>query len=61
MKDSLVLLDEKDLKLVSIHHLIKDDSACEDFNTAAKLMPPLRSKEDVLALREALKEGKISF
>ncbi|EDP5779748.1 metal-dependent hydrolase [Campylobacter jejuni] len=61
LKDSLVLLDEKDLKLVSIHHLIKDDSACEDFNTAAKLMPPLRSKEDVLALREALKEGKISF
>ncbi|EPP1709111.1 metal-dependent hydrolase [Campylobacter coli] len=61
LKDSLVLLDEKDLKLVSIHHLIKDDSACEDFNTAAKLMPPLRSKEDVLALREALKEGKIDF
>ncbi|HDZ5094665.1 TPA: metal-dependent hydrolase [Campylobacter jejuni] len=61
LKDSLMLLDDKDLKLVSIHHLIKDDTACEDFNTAAKLMPPLRSKEDVLALKQALKEEKISF
>ncbi|MBM0636679.1 metal-dependent hydrolase [Campylobacter sp. VicNov18] len=61
LQDSLDLLHEKDLKLVSIHHLIKNDMACEGFNTAAKLMPPLRSKEDSYALKKALKDGKIHF
>lgn len=57
---SLDLL-ENALTQVSIHHLIKDDSECMGFNTAAKLMPPLRSDEDVEALKSALKKGKISF
>ncbi|RQD69326.1 metal-dependent hydrolase [Campylobacter hepaticus] len=61
LQDSLELLHDTDLKLVSIHHLIKNDTACQNFNTAAKLMPPLRSKEDALALKNALKEGKINF
>lgn len=61
LQDSLDLLHEKDLKLVSIHHLIKNDTACEDFNTAAKLIPPLRSQEDSCALKKALKDGKIHF
>jgi len=60
LKSSLNLLD-KELKLVSIHHLIKDDSACKGFNSAAKLMPPLRSKQDVLFLKNALKKNKINF
>lgn len=58
---SLELLEKEDLKLVSIHNLIKDESACENFNTYAKLLPPLRTKDDVRFLRQALKEGKISF
>jgi len=44
---------------VSIHHLINSDEACEDFNTLAKLNPPLASHEDMLALQEALKKGDI--
>jgi len=44
---------------VSIHHLINCDEACEDFNTLAKLNPPLSSKEDMLLLQKALKDGDI--
>ncbi|MBZ7963660.1 metal-dependent hydrolase [Campylobacter sp. 2457A] len=61
LKRSIEILDKDDLKLVSIHHLIKDDSACENFNTAAKLNPPLRSTQDKESLRTFLKEGKIQF
>lgn len=44
---------------VSIHHLINCDEACEDFNTLAKLNPPLSSREDMLLLQDALKAGEI--
>ncbi len=61
LKRSIELLEDENLKLISIHHLIKDDSACTEFNTAAKLNPPLRSKEDKESLKQALKQGKIDF
>ncbi|EAI7224217.1 TPA: metal-dependent hydrolase [Campylobacter coli] len=61
LKRSIELLEGENLKLISIHHLIKDDSACAGFNTAAKLNPPLRSKEDKESLKQALKQGKIDF
>ncbi|QOY51026.1 dihydroorotase [Candidatus Sulfurimonas baltica] len=44
---------------VSIHHLIKSDEACENFNTTAKLDPPLACKSDVKLLQEALKNNQI--
>ena len=44
---------------VSIHHLIKNDLCCDDFNTAAKIMPPLREEEERKKLIEALKDDKI--
>ncbi len=44
---------------VSLHHLMECDEACEDFNTTAKLNPPLVQKEAMMGLQEALKEGKI--
>jgi dihydroorotase len=44
---------------VSIHHLLQCDAACNDFNTTAKLNPPLASKTDMLALQDALKRGEI--
>ncbi|ELS3708784.1 amidohydrolase family protein [Campylobacter upsaliensis] len=47
--------------LISIHHLIKNENACENFNTAAKIKPPLRSEEDRAFLQNALKKGKIRF
>jgi len=46
---------------VSIHHLTECDEACEDFNTLAKLDPPLASKDDMLALQKALKKGDIDL
>ncbi|NDJ26481.1 metal-dependent hydrolase [Campylobacter sp. MIT 19-121] len=61
LASSLHLLDAKDKTQVSIHHLLKSDEACKGFNSFAKLMPPLRSKENACALKQALKAGKISF
>lgn len=46
---------------VSIHHLAKNDSSCDGFNTYAKLMPPLREEEERQALVNALKEGKVDI
>jgi dihydroorotase len=46
---------------VSIHHLCLDESNCDDFNTYAKLNPPLRTLEDTKALQERLKDGKIDI
>jgi dihydroorotase len=44
---------------VSLHHLLHCDEACNDFNTTAKLNPPLAQREAMLALQDALKDGKI--
>jgi len=44
---------------VSIHHLIKTDESCKNFNTYAKINPPLRGKTQQSALLNALKEDKI--
>lgn len=44
---------------VSIHHLILSEDACEDYNTSAKIMPPLQSKATKDTLINALKSGKI--
>jgi dihydroorotase len=44
---------------VSIHHLINSDEACENFNTTAKLDPPLASSSDMILLQEALKTNQI--
>lgn len=46
---------------VSIHHLVKSDMACENFNTTAKLNPPLASSSDMLLLQEALKNNQIDI
>jgi len=46
---------------VSIHHLTLCDEACEGFNTMAKLDPPLASREDMLLLQKALKNGDIDI
>jgi dihydroorotase len=44
---------------VSIHHLAKNDTSCDGFNTYAKLMPPLREEDERKALVGALKEGMV--
>ena len=44
---------------VSIHHLLKSDQECIDFNTTAKLDPPLATHSDMLTLQDALKNSQI--
>ncbi|MDA7817502.1 amidohydrolase family protein [Sulfurimonas sp.] len=46
---------------VSIHHLLNSDEACENFNTTAKLDPPLASSSDLKLLQDALKNGEIDI
>src|SRR5438477_4485423 len=41
------------------HHLVLSDVACEEYDTHAKMNPPLREAMDVEALQGALKEGVI--
>lgn len=43
----------------SIHHLILDESLCQNYNTAAKLNPPLVDKKTQQELLEALLKGYI--
>jgi len=44
---------------VTPHHFSLTDRAITSFNTATKVNPPLRSKEDVAAIKEGLKDGTI--
>jgi dihydroorotase len=44
---------------VTPHHLTLTEEAIDDYDTNAKMNPPLRTAEDVAALREALVEGVI--
>lgn len=41
------------------HHFTLTDEAVKYFDTSAKVNPPLRSAEDVAAIREGLKDGTI--
>ncbi|MDF2613549.1 MAG: dihydroorotase [Clostridia bacterium] len=41
------------------HYFTLDDSILGDYDTNKKMNPPLRTKEDVEAMKEALKEGVI--
>jgi dihydroorotase len=44
---------------VTPHHLTLTDEACANYDTFAKCNPPLRTANDVQALREALGDGTI--
>ncbi len=41
------------------HHFALTDEACATFDTSTKVNPPLRSKEDVQAIKEAIADGTI--
>lgn len=43
------------------HYLLLDESALEGYNTLARVSPPLRSSEDKIALRKAVKDGIIDI
>jgi dihydroorotase len=44
---------------VAPHHFTLTDEAVESFDTNLKMSPPLRTKDDVQALKEALRDGTI--
>ena len=44
---------------MAVHHLTLTDEACASFSTATRVSPPLRSRDHVEALRDALKDGTI--
>jgi len=44
---------------VTPHHLHLTDEDVGEYDTKSKMSPPLRSEEDVIALREGLREGTI--
>ena len=46
---------------VSIHHLLHCDEACDGFNTAAKLNPPLASRENMQELVRFFKNGEVDL
>ena len=46
---------------VAIHNLIFTDERLQDFDTNAKVLPPLRTKEDIKALVKGVKDGTIDM
>jgi dihydroorotase len=46
---------------VTPHHLLLTDDLVENYNPIYKVNPPLRTKKDVMALREGLAEGVIDI
>lgn len=46
---------------VAIHNLLFTDDALHDFDTNYKVLPPLRTKKDIDALIEGLKDGTIDM
>ena len=53
-KDSLPITCE-----VTPHHLLLTEECCAEYDTNYKVNPPLRSAEDIDALKEAIKEGLV--
>ncbi|MEX0741981.1 MAG: dihydroorotase, partial [Phycisphaeraceae bacterium] len=45
---------------VSPHHLLLTEEACADYNTHAKMNPPLRTRADIEALLAGVKDGTIT-
>lgn len=46
---------------VAIHNLFYTDEKLLEFDSNAKVLPPLRTSEDIKALRKALKDGTIDM
>ncbi|WP_299779482.1 dihydroorotase [uncultured Formosa sp.] len=46
---------------VTIHNLFFDDSVLKEFNTQYKVLPPLRTKNDIDALIAGVKDGTIDM
>jgi len=42
------------------HHLLLTEEACADYDTNAKVNPPLRAAEDILLIKEGIADGTIT-
>ncbi|MDG2423535.1 MAG: dihydroorotase [Phycisphaerales bacterium] len=45
----------------SPHHLLLTEEACEGYNTIAKVNPPLRTSQDIDAIKEGIAQGVITI
>lgn len=62
--ESLRMAKQKGLRVtaeVTPHHLLLTEELCRGYDTAAKVNPPLRTPEDIEAVRQALVEGVIDI
>jgi len=65
VKGAIQLVKEAKRKKIRVtaeatpHHLVLSDSALESYDSNLKVNPPLRSREDVKALIEAVREGVV--
>ncbi|PIE68648.1 MAG: dihydroorotase [Deltaproteobacteria bacterium] len=60
----ILMAKEKGLPVTAetcAHYLLWDESMVEGYNTLAKVHPPLRTRQDVMALRRAVQEGIIDI
>ncbi|NER13815.1 dihydroorotase [Leptobacterium flavescens] len=46
---------------VAIHNLLLSDNVLKEFNTHCKVLPPLRTENDLQALRKGLEDGTIDI
>lgn len=46
---------------VAVHNLVFSDEILHDFNTNAKVLPPLRNKQDIKSLIKGIKDGTIDM
>jgi len=46
---------------VSLHHLLLDDKACDNYDTSGKIWPPLRDEKSREAMVQSLREGAVSL
>jgi len=46
---------------VPLHHLLLDDTACDNYDTSAKLRPPLRCRESREAMVQMVRGGEVDM
>ncbi|GAU08568.1 dihydroorotase [Desulfoplanes formicivorans] len=62
--EQILVAKEKGLPVTAetcAHYLVWDETMVQGYNFLAKVHPPLRTREDVMALRRAVKEGVIDI
>ena len=62
IKEANIALNSENLSVqTSIHHLLLTEDLCNNYNTAAKIKPPLKSESTRASLLNSVKNGEISL